>query len=189
MNYVKIIVFLLTSYLISSYLLSKDRYTVDLTNNQTELVAHVVPDRPKPFNRFFFVMGLLESNNNYLALNRFGYMGKYQFATSTLRHLKSQGYLSITEEEIVAYRYLKTVQERSMRSLTYHNMDVLRRYGLMGYIGQDIGGVRISLYGMLAAAHLVGPRAVNKYIKSNGKFIAKDGNGTTVVNYMKEFAI
>ena len=59
----------------------------------------------------------------------------------------------------------------------------------MGYISKDIGGVRISLYGMLAAAHLVGPKAVNKYIKSNGELIAKDGNGTTVVNYMKEFAI
>lgn len=193
MNYARIILFLLTSYLTISYILSRDSYTVDLTedlgDNQYEMLAQTIPERPKPFHRFFFIMGKLESNNDYLALNRFGYRGKYQFATSTLRHLKSKGYLSITDEEIVAYRYLKTIQERSMVALTYHNIDVLKRYGLMRYIGNYVGGVKISLYGMLAGAHLVGPRAVNKYIKSNGRLIAKDGNGTTIVKYMNKFAI
>lgn len=187
MNYVRIGLLLLITYLLSSHSLVKDSYLVDLTTQSSTLVAEIIPERPEPFTRFFVVMGKLESNNNYSVINRFGYMGKYQFSKRTLRTLRSSGYLDITEREIVSYTSLYELQERSMRALTYHNLDVLRRYGLLGYVGSTVGGVTITLNGMLAGSHLVGPRAVRDYIRSNGRIIARDGNRTTVVHYLKQF--
>ena len=42
----------------------------------------------KNHDAFLEAMGKRESSNNYRAVNRFGYMGKYQFGKSTLKTLK-----------------------------------------------------------------------------------------------------
>ena len=135
-------------------------------------------------------MAELESSSSYKALNRYGYMGRYQFGKSTLKGLRKGGYLKISNREMRTKNFLNNpvVQERAMLALTNHNTQVLDNYGLMKYIGQDVGGVKITLQGMLSASHLLGPYAVKQFIKSNGKINKQDGNGTTAKDYMEEFA-
>ena len=46
------------------------------------------------YQKFTDAMGNRESSNNYTVVNKFGYMGKYQFGKSTLRTLK----IKVTKE-------------------------------------------------------------------------------------------
>jgi hypothetical protein len=124
-------------------------------------------------------IGYLESRGNYSVTNQFGYMGKYQFGETTLRLL---GY---TEQEIKGFIKDEELQENAMLKLTTHNLEVLKNYGLMKYVGYNVNGVNVTVEGMLAGSHLLGPYAVNQFLK-HGK-IGADGNGTTIVKYMKKF--
>jgi len=134
-------------------------------------------------------MAVLESSSSYTALNQFGYLGMYQFGRSTLKGLRRSGYLKISNREMITKNFLSNpeLQERAMKALTDHNIKVLTRYGLMKYIGSEVKGVEVTLSGMLAASHLVGPNAVKKLIKSNGIINKADGNGTTALKYLNEF--
>jgi hypothetical protein len=130
-------------------------------------------------------MATLESGGDYTVVNRLGYMGKYQFGKKTLRGLMRTGYL----ETVGLKNFTKNVelQERAMDALIQHNLDYIKRNDLDKYVGRRIGGVKITLNGMLAGSHLVGPYAVKRYLKTNGRVIKKDANGTSVVDYLSEF--
>lgn len=130
---------------------------------------------------FVFKMGSLESANSYTIVNRFGYMGKYQFNKRTLRML------DFNSKQIKTFLYNPNIQELAMEKLTIHNKLYFDRNNLLGYVGTIVGGVRISLEGMLAAAHLRGPYSVKKYLQTNGMINKVDGNNTSVKNYLKEF--
>ena len=54
----------------------------------------------------------------------------------------------------------------------------------------DKGGVRIGMNlvtvsGLIAAAHLAGATHVREFIRSNGKVIYRDGNGTPLTDYLQ----
>ena len=138
----------------------------------------------KPFEDYKNKMAKLESNNNYQIVNRFGYMGKYQFGKTTLKRLVRKGYLKTNN----LHNFLKdsNLQEKAMDALIQCNLDYISRNNMDDYIGQNIGGITISLTGMLAGAHLVGPYAVKRYLKTNGRAIKKDANGTSVKDYMEK---
>lgn len=126
-------------------------------------------------------MSYLESRHNYKVVNRYGYMGRYQFHKKTL---KSIGF---TKQEIKLFLNTPALQEKAMVVLTTKNKRYMERHDLMKYIDKNIGGVNITLEGMLAGAHLRGASAVRKYLRTGGKVNLKDGNGTTVQKYMREF--
>ena len=48
----------------------------------------------KGMDEFLFAIGHQESGNRYFVVNRYGYMGKYQFGKSTLKTLK----IKVTKE-------------------------------------------------------------------------------------------
>jgi len=122
----------------------------------------------------------LESRGNYSVTNQFGYLGKYQFGIKTLKGL---GY---TNKEIKTFINNKELQEEAMLKLIDHNMRILKKYGLMKYVGYNVNGVNVTVEGMLAGSHLLGPYAVKQFIEQ-GK-IGADANGTTIVTYMKQFS-
>lgn len=126
-------------------------------------------------------MGELESSSNYQAINRLGYLGKYQFHKKTLRRI------GFTKEEIKSFINEPLLQEKAMIYLTLYNKRYFERTHLLKYINKKVGGVRITLEGMLAAAHLRGPAAVKKYLRSGGRINLKDANKTSVRDYLKEF--
>jgi len=142
-----------------------------------EFVAEQPEEEPSELDLFLDALGYQESGNRYWVVNRYGYMGRYQFGRETLQGL---GYY-ITRKE-----FLNTpdLQEEAMLKLLNHNKFVLRNY-IKHYVGRKVYGVKVTESGMLAAAHLVGPEQVKEFLRT-GK-VARDGNNTTMTSYMRRF--
>ena len=132
----------------------------------------------KNHTAFLDAIGHYESGNRYTIVNRFGYMGRYQFGKSTLKSLD----INVSRKTFLNSPYL---QEEAMDRLLTENYKSLRRY-LKKYDGKVIHGVFVTKSGTLAAAHLVGAGAVSKWFRRGTQ--AKDGNGTRLTTYMKVFA-
>tara|TARA_R110000765_G_scaffold76238_2_gene149287 strand:- start:1104 stop:1631 length:528 start_codon:yes stop_codon:yes gene_type:complete len=126
---------------------------------------------------FLHDLGHQESGNKYDIVNRFGYMGRYQFGKSTLRTLK----IKVTSE---AFLSSPDLQEYAMQQNLLYNKKKLQKY-IDRFEGQEINGILITESGILAAAHLGGAGSVRKYFRS-GK-VMQDGNGIKITSYLKRF--
>ena len=127
---------------------------------------------------FLNAIGFKESGNRYDIVNRFGYMGKYQFGKRTLRGLG----FKISKEEFLNS---PEIQEEAMYKLLQTNKKYLQKY-INEYEGQIVHGVLVTESGLLAAAHLGGAGSVKKWFRT-GK-IRKDGNGVKITTYMERFS-
>ena len=127
---------------------------------------------------FLNAVGMRESSNRYTVVNKWGYMGKYQFGKRTLKNL---GY-DVSRKEFLNSPHL---QEKAMLDLLEHNRRILNSY-IDTYSGTIIDGVEITESGILAAAHLGGPGNVKRYFKKGKQF--KDGNGTKLTSYLTNFS-
>ncbi|WP_313111137.1 hypothetical protein [Aequorivita sediminis] len=137
-----------------------------------------IPYLGKSFLGFSYDLGFSESSGNYTAVNRLGYMGKYQFGRSTLNWV---GIYNTTQ-----FLNSPLLQERAFKALISKNKWVLRDY-IDQYVGQTINGIRISESGLVAAAHLGGAGNVKKFLDSKGKIVFKDANRVPITKYMKRF--
>lgn len=133
----------------------------------------------KAFKTFKEVLAHRESNGKYDIVNKYGYLGKYQFGKSTLDVLGIQN----TKE----FLRNPTLQEMAFILNVSRNKWILRKE-IRHYNGQQINGVLITESGIIAAAHLSGPGNVRTYLRSNGGNNVKDGFGTSLQNYMKNFS-
>ena len=122
----------------------------------------------KGHNEFLDALGHRESGNRYDIVNRYGYMGKYQFGKSTLKTLK-----------------IRVLQEYAMQQLLIRNKRSLRKY-IERYNGQIVHGVLVTESGLLAAAHLGGAGSVKKWFRTGT--VKKDGNGVKITSYMIQFS-
>ena len=132
----------------------------------------------KGHKAFLGEIGHKESSNNYQAVNRLGYMGRYQFGKKTL---KSIG-INVTKQEFLSNPAL---QEEAMERLLEANYKSLKRF-IDKYEGQTLHGVEVTKSGVLAAAHLGGAGAVRRWFRKGSNF--KDANGTSITYYMKRFS-
>jgi len=137
-----------------------------------------VPFLGKSFLGFCYDLGFSESSGNYRAVNRLGYLGKYQFGRSTLNWVGIHN----------TSRFLNSplLQEKAFEALISKNKWVLRDY-IDRFNGQTINGVKISESGLLAAAHLGGAGNVMKFLESNGEVVFEDANHVPITKYMKRF--
>ena len=126
---------------------------------------------------FLDAIGFRESGNRYDVVNRYGYMGKYQFGKKTLKGLG----IKVTQDEFLNSPY---IQEKAMYALLRQNKRSLRKY-IEKYNGKYVHGVLVTESGLLAAAHLGGAGSVKKWFRT-GK-VRKDGNGVKITSYMKQF--
>ena len=129
-------------------------------------------------NNFLTDIGFRESGNRYDIINKWGYMGKYQFGKSTLKGLGFR----VTKNEFLSNPQL---QEEAMMALLLHNKEKLQKY-IDVFDGKTVNGMLITESGILAAAHLGGQGSVKRYFK-NGK-VFKDGYGTKITSYMEKFS-
>ena len=171
--------------------------TKELSNNQ-KLIADLEKERERELellkieeekiriekyhqqelNNFLDAIGFRESGNRYDITNQWGYMGKYQFGKSTLKGLGFR----VSKNEFLSNPQL---QEEAMMALLLHNKEKLQLY-IDTFDGKTINGMLVTESGILAAAHLGGQGSVKRYFK-NGK-VFKDGNGTKITSYMKQFS-
>ncbi len=145
----------------------------DLTDNL------IYPELGKSYVGFKEALAFKESRGDYGVVNQFGYMGKYQFGMSTLAMIgikNKNTFLNSPE-----------LQERAFYANLSRNKWILRR-DLKWFVGKRMNGIVISESGALAAAHLAGPGAVKKYLRSGGVDGFADAFGTTIRYYMKRFS-
>jgi len=132
----------------------------------------------KGYDDFLDAIGHQESGNRYDIVNRYGYMGRYQFGNSTLKTLK----IKVTRE---AFLNSPDLQEYAMKQLLLYNKKKLQKY-IDEFDGQIVHGILVTESGLLAAAHLGGQGSVKKWFRT-GK-IRKDGNGVKITSYMQRFS-
>ena len=158
---------------------------IDLQNEREEELIKIELEEirvheyhQQQLDSFLNAIGFRESSNRYDIVNRWGYMGKYQFGRSTLKGLG----FTVTRKEFLSNPQL---QEEAMMALLLHNKEKLQKY-IDIFDGQTINGMLITESGILAAAHLGGQGSVKRYFK-NGK-VFKDGYGTKITSYMDKFS-
>lgn len=139
------------------------------------------------WQRFKEALGARESSGNYQAVNRLGYLGKYQFGSMALidigyktRDGNWTGKNGINSQE--DFLNSPQVQESAMEEwAVILNRDV-ELAGLERFIGQQIGDdCVVTRSGMLAGRHLLGIGNSNRpglraYLESNGAIDPMDGN-------------
>ena len=144
----------------------------------SDYIGQTLPFIGKHFIGFKEAIGIRESQGQYHLVNSLGYMGKYQFGTSALR------FFGIKNNSL--FLNSPELQEKTFVALIKFNkfklQDVIEEYR-----GQTIDGVRVTESGILAAAHLGGAGSIRKYLESNGKKKCKDGYGTSIKSYLKQF--
>ena len=91
--------------------------TPPIVNNVEEKKEEII----KNMDLFLLDLGFQESGNRYDVVNRFGYMGKYQFGKSTLWTLK----IKVTKE---AFLNSPDLQEYAMQQLLLHNKRKLQNF-------------------------------------------------------------
>jgi hypothetical protein len=131
------------------------------------------------YTAFKEAVAFKESRGDYRCVNKFGYLGKYQFNQSTLHLIGiSSSHTFLEHPEL---------QEKAFLANTIRNKWVLRKY-IKRYSGTYVNGIRITESGIIAAAHLAGPGSVKKYLISNGDFNKSDAFGTNLSYYLKKFS-
>lgn len=132
----------------------------------------------KELPNFLNQIGKRESSNQYDIVNKFGYMGKYQFGRKTLNKI---GFKHISNEKFLS---TPSIQEEAMLKLLKSNKHTLRRQ-IKKYANTLRHGVYITESGILAAAHLAGAGNVKKFLRT-GKD-KQDGLGTPLTEYLTKF--
>ncbi|MCJ7597227.1 MAG: calcium-binding protein [Methyloceanibacter sp.] len=152
------------------------------------------------YQDFLDALGQRESGGDYRAVNQFNYLGKYQMGEGALidtgyytpdgtsrndwqpSHFNGKGGIDSKAEFLGS----PAAQEAAIRAY----MDKQWQYiaSVQKYDGQSLGGVKITISGMLAGAHLVGNGGVKTYLNSGGDIAPVDGNNVSVASYVKKFA-
>jgi hypothetical protein len=85
--------------------------------------------------------------------------------------------------------YLQSAGAQELAVRAYHEITWQRitRLRLASAVGSEIGGVMLSQSGMIAGSHLVGIGGLAKFIRSGGTEVTKDGNGTSIIEYLTLF--
>jgi len=133
----------------------------------------------KSYVGFKEALAFKESQGKYEIVNSLGYLGKYQFGSSTLRLMGVSNADYFLNDPVL--------QERIFELNVARNKWILRR-DIKRFVGKRINGVIISESGMVAAAHLAGAGNVKKYLRSYGQNDFSDAYGSNIEHYMKKFA-
>ena len=154
-------------------------YSVKLEIND-EINYRPVPFTIKDFVGFKNFLGFFESGSDYNKVNRFGYLGKYQFGKGTLNMYGVRNLINFKKNPML--------QEKIFLMNVKRNKWILRRE-ILKYSNTHMGNFYITESGIIAAAHLSGPGNVKKYLRNmcHESFNKKDANGTSISDYMKIF--
>ena len=139
-------------------------------------------------------LGMRESTDNYAAVNRFHYLGRYQLGSPALKDAGFQdeqgGWTALANSYGIYSEqdFLNSHEGQDAAVTAYHTKlcAYLRANELDDYIGTTYCGVRVTKSGLLAACHLVGIGSLIRGLES-GQAVY-DGNGVSAAEYMELFA-
>ena len=142
--------------------------------------------REEQLRMFLHSLGFSESSSNAQIWNEFGYLGKYQFGKAAR---KDVGYSHITFNNFRKDPSIwpeEQQEEAMIRWLQLNEMklkDIIVSYDRVVFKGNAI-----TKSGILAAAHLAGPKGVRVYFESRGEVNPKDAYGTSLEDYLIKFS-
>ena len=132
------------------------------------------------YQDFLDALGQRESGGDYRAVNQFNFLGKYQIGEGALidtgyythdgtsqndwqnSHFTGKGGID-SKAEFLASPAAQEAAIRAYMDKQWHYIASVQKYD-----GQILGGVKITISGMLAGAHLVGNGGVKTYLNSGG---------------------
>lgn len=150
----------------------------------------------KQNSEFIIALGKRESNMNPKIINPIGAMGAWQFMPGTLRDF-GLGHITparfIENPNIFPLKLQREVLERKFqRNLGLLRYQWFRKETSIDYldqfIGRTIGGVEITITGILAACHIAGAGGVMRFLNTAGFKDPADMFGTRLSDYLREFA-
>ncbi len=130
----------------------------------------------KTYQEFKNAVKQRESSGSYTVVNKYGYMGAYQFGMSTLRSL---GYTGSKQQ----FLSNPSLQDQYFDKLVVSNLKSLAPLLLQA---KERFGTWITLSGLAGYAHLLGAGQAKKWI-TTGKD-KTDANGTTGKSYAQLFS-
>lgn len=152
------------------------------------------------YNDLFNALGFRESSNNYQAENPAGFIGRYQLGEAGLidigYYLKNPPYNNDwtgawtgKNGAISKTAYLNSPQSQELAARDWFAKlwEYIGLFDLEKYLCQAVGGVGVTVSGMLAGAHLAGIDGLKNYLGSGGVTNRADPNGTLVTDYMTLF--
>jgi hypothetical protein len=194
--------------------LPEDWEESDEEESEEPTVAKYTKTTSGNLKKFLTAIADKESSLDPEKVNTEGYMGKYQFGEIALKDIlqKLPGE-SNEEQEARVKKYwpnnfgkVKTEkdynffqsrfknkgtdfwpehkQDLAMKQLLKNNKGYLGDY-IDKWVGKKKKGINITLSGLLAGAHLLGPSNVKAFLDHG--IITKDGYGTPITEYIKKF--
>lgn len=133
-----------------------------------------------------------ESGGNWNALNNEvgaggarGHGGRLQFGNARLSEAASAGIIRpMTAQE---FAQQPASVQRAVETWHFGDIDLqAQQKGLGVYLGQTIGGVKITQSGIRAMAHLGGIGGAEKFLKSGGSYNPSDSFGTSLSDYARK---
>lgn len=155
----------------------------------------------KSWEEWLDEIGKRESGGNYGAVNKYGYLGKYQMGEGALADTgyykgRSKGNLQewqgqFTGKDNVYSKddYLKNhrAQDNAMQENVKKQWNYAKAFGYDKSVGSKINGIEVTPSGLLAGMHLIGSGGVGNYLKNHGQKKVVDGFNTDVEEYIKKF--
>lgn len=181
---------------ISSFGLITNTYSALVTINtvikstQNETVIEkkdtIIEYETKSFDDFLEKLSFRESSNNWKAINRFGYMGKYQIGKLALKDI---GMDSINSDDFIKNPNIfpEYLQDIAIKKYILKNKKYLKNC-IACYKNRVVNNILITESSIIGAAHLVGQKNVKEWLKCNGHIKKVDGNGVTIESYLKLFS-
>lgn len=138
---------------------------------------------------FLHDLGHRESENRYEVKNNLGFMGRWQFGKPRLYDLG----ISLDGWHPKDRPVLKTLTWEELKSDSLRQcMLVIKHVRLLKnqlyknpYIGKEVLGIKITLSGLVAGAHLKGIGGVNEFLKGEDN---ADAYGTQISEYISKFS-
>lgn len=158
-----------------------DRPTDSIIIVKKDSVLKVIPKKKKIVvdhsQLFLKNIAKQESGNNYRIVSKNGMIGKYQFSKNTLKMMNINRDSFLLNEQL---------QDSVMIKLLRLNYNILKPY-IKQYSGTTKDGIQISVSGILAGAHLMGPGGVMSWLKNDSTYQTSDSNGMHISTYMSRF--
>ncbi|MFH2031477.1 MAG: hypothetical protein ABIJ40_12825 [Bacteroidota bacterium] len=148
----------------------------------------------KDFYEFREAIGMRESSNNYQAVNRFGFCGRFQFGKPRLWDLgysldgyKPHWYNFRDKKPLTKFEFLNN---KELQDLIFfqHVQDCIKQIknkGLDKHICTYVNKVKVTMSGLVAGMHLGGLGSLTKWLVG---IPFRDGFGTSIQEYIEKFS-